>query len=539
MTITGTLVAEGIIPCLTAACQKDALARLVSGLARVRRLDVERVLKDVATRERLGPTMFPAGGYQIAVPHATSTGCSQLILGIGTSPEGLPWGPGERARVHVVFLIIGPPETHALYLRVLSRIARLCDTPGFVERVLAASTRQRLMEVFGEAESSLGPIVAPEGMPRFCVLGAGHGGMAMAGHLALIGCQVNLFNRSRERIDPVAARGGIDVTGQVEGFATLNRVTTDPAEALEDADVLMVVVPATGHAEITQLIAPYLKDGQIVVLNPGRTGGALEVAQILQRQNPRVRPYIAETQTLLYTARVTNPAQVHIHRIKNSVPLATLPAYQVADVLPVIRKALPQFVPGDNVLRTSLDNIAAVFHPAIMILNAGRIEDTHGNFEYYIEGVTPAIAAVLEAIDRERVNVAAALGIRVQTAREWLYLAYDAAGKTLLEAMRANTGYSGIMAPGTVQHRYISEDVPTSLIPIASLGDMFGVPTPTIDALIDLACVMHGVDYRAEGRTAERLGLAGMSLKDIRFLVIGAEPAASARSDPAPSETPQ
>jgi opine dehydrogenase len=37
---------------------------------------------------------------------------------------------------------------------------------------------------------------------------------------------------------------------------------------------------------------------------------------------------------------------VHIYGVKNSVPLATLPAYEIGDVLPLIRKVLPQFVPG-------------------------------------------------------------------------------------------------------------------------------------------------------------------------------------------------
>jgi opine dehydrogenase len=251
------------------------------------------------------------------------------------------------------------------------------------------------------------------------------------------------------------------------------------------------------------------------------------VAQVLRQRNPKAKPFLAEAQTLLYASRTTNPGQVHIFRIKNSVPLATLPAYLIADILPLIRKALPQFVPGDNVLKTSLDNIGAVFHPAITVLNAGRIEDTHGDFEYYVQGVTPAVATVLEGIDQERVAVAAALGIRANTAREWLYLAYDAAGKTLLDAMRANAGYSGIQAPGTIQHRYISEDVPCSLVPIASLGGMLSVPTPTIRAVIELASRMHGVDYWKEGRTVDRLGIKGKSVKDIRFLVVGAEPAAS------------
>jgi opine dehydrogenase len=270
------------------------------------------------------------------------------------------------------------------------------------------------------------------------------------------------------------------------------------------------------------MLAPHLRDGQILVLNPGRTGGSLEVSRIIRERNPSAHLYVGEAQTLLYASRVTNPAQVHIFSIKNSVPVATLPGYHVADVLPVLRKALPQFVPGDNVLKTGLDNIGAVFHPAITVLNAGRIEDTHGDFEYYVEGVTPAVASVLEAVDQERVNVAGALGIRANTAREWLYLAYSAAGKTLLDSMRANPGYRGIQAPGTIHHRYISEDVPASLVPIASIGEMLGVPTPAIRAIIHLASVMHGVDYWKEGRTVETLGIKGMSVKDIQFLVVGA-----------------
>ena len=486
----------------------------------------------------------------MAIPHASTPGCKQLLLAIGISREGVPWGDTER-KANLIVLFLAPPDMHSAYLRALSRIARLCQAEAFIRTVLQAATPEELLRAFRSAETPLGDIVAAEGMPAFCVLGAGNGGLAMAGHLALVGCTVNLFNRNPERLLPVKSREGIDVHGEVEGFAALNKVTSDPGEAVADADVLMVVTPATAHRIIAELIAPHVKDGQIIVLNPGRTGGALEVSRILRETNPTVRPFVAETQTLLYAARITNPAQVRIARIKNSVPLATLPSYQVADVLPVIRRALPQFVPGDSVLKTGLDNIGAVFHPAITILNAARIEDTHGDFDYYIEGVTPSVANVLEAIDTERVNVAAALGIRANTAREWLYLAYDATGKTLLSAMRSNSGYFGIKAPATLDHRYISEDVPMSLVPIASIGAMLGVPTPAINAIIQLAGVMHGVDYWAEGRNVERLGIAGMTVKDIRFLVVGAEQtprppvlAASAEPDdmtrlPAPPEFPQ
>lgn len=521
MKIRNILTPEAVVTDLAAATPDEAIRRLVEALAKARPVDAQAAIKDIAAREKIAPALMTAGAHVVAMPHARTGACKQLVIAIGVSREGISWDASSKARL--VIVILGPQETHALYLRLLGRLARLLESPGAIEAILGAASPSAVVDSIAAAEEPLGEMIAGEGLPTFCVLGAGHGGLAMAAHLALTGCKVNLYNRTESHIEAIRSRGGIDSDGEVSGFASLNVVSSDPAEAIDDCDVLMVVVPATAHRDVAQTIAPHVKDGQIVVLNPGRTGGALEVARIIHERNRGVHPYVAEAQTLLYASRATNPGQVHIFGIKNSVPLATLPAYHVTDVLPVIRKALPQFVPGDNVLKTSLDNIGAVFHPAITILNAGRIEDTHGDFEYYVEGVTPSVARVLEEIDRERVAVAAALGIRANTAREWLYLAYDAAGKTLHDAMKANNGYRGIMAPGTIDHRYISEDVPASLVPIASIGQMLGVPTPAIRAMVCMASAMHGVDYWAQGRTVERLGIAGLSVRDIRFMVVGAE----------------
>jgi opine dehydrogenase len=135
--------------------------------------------------------------------------------------------------------------------------------------------------------------------------------------------------------------------------------------------------------------------------------------------------------------------------------------------------------------------------------------------------VTQSVAHILEKLDAERVAVAAALGFQAMTAREWLYYAYDAVGKDLREAMRANQGYRGILAPHRTEMRYITEDIPCSLVPMSSLGKKFGVATPVMDSLITLASSMHGLDYHAEGRTVEKLGIADLDLKQIRMLAIG------------------
>ena len=119
--------------------------------------------------------------------------------------------------------------------------------------------------------------------PSFCVLGAGHGGMAMAGHLSMMGVAVNVYNRSEPRIAPIRLTGGIELSGAVEGFGPISIATTDIAEAINGIDVLMVVVPANGHRFMAEKVAPHLRDGQIIVLNPGRTGGALEFRHVLKQ----------------------------------------------------------------------------------------------------------------------------------------------------------------------------------------------------------------------------------------------------------------
>jgi opine dehydrogenase len=119
---------------------------------------------------------------------------------------------------------------------------------------------------------------------RYTVIGAGHGGRAMAAHLALMGRDVTLYNRTPEHIAGVRARRGIDLEsydGGPRGFARLNCVTSDMAEAVADAQVIMVVVPSSAHADVATAAAPHLKDGQIIVLHPGRTLGALEFHKAL------------------------------------------------------------------------------------------------------------------------------------------------------------------------------------------------------------------------------------------------------------------
>ncbi len=363
---------------------------------------------------------------------------------------------------------------------------------------------------------------------NYTVIGAGHGGKTMAAHLALMGFKVTLYNRTEERIAVLKNRGGIELDGGESGphgFGKINRATSDIKEAIENSQVIMVVTPSSAHAEIARNAAPHLRDGQIIILHPGRTCGAIEFKKTLHDQGCEANVVVAEAETFIYASRSDGPAQARIFRIKEAVPLAALPATRTDEALAAIRPAYPQYINGINVLHTSMNNMGAIFHPALTILNAGRIESTHGEFQFYIDGVTPATARVLEVLDRERVTVASALGIRARTALEWLQLAYDTTGEDLNEAIHNQPGYYGINAPSTINHRYIFEDVPMSLVPIASLGMRYGVSVRGMDSIIRLGNFVHRTDYWRRGRTVDSLGIQNWSVSELTaFVTDGAIP---------------
>jgi opine dehydrogenase len=301
-------------------------------------------------------------------------------------------------------------------------------------------------------------------------------------------------------------------------------ITANIEVAVKASKLIMIVVPAFAHADIARKISPYLSNGQIVVLNPGRTFGAIEFCNVLNRHGCTAHVIVAETQTFIYASRSDGPAQAYIYSIKEALPLAALPASKTEFVLEATRPYYPQFFDGETVLHTGMNNIGAVFHPAILLLNTGWIEATCGEFQFYVDGVTPKVARIMEAIDRERVQVAAALGIQAFTACEWLKMAYGVDSCDLYEAIHNQKGYRGIIAPATINHRYIDEDIPMSLVPMASLGKLLGVRVNGMESLIRLACIARNKNYWALGRTVEQLGLNHLSPKEMLAMAYGEKP---------------
>jgi len=365
---------------------------------------------------------------------------------------------------------------------------------------------------------------------KFAVLGAGNGGHAMAADLSARGFRVNLFElpQFKGAIEPIKKRGGIELISKHEkvghGKGTYlvkiqGSVTTDMKKAVDDVDVLMVVVPAFAHTTFAEICAPHLTDGQVVVLSPGSVGGALEFARVLENNGVTKKVTVAETTSLIYACRRTAAAQVRVHAIKDMLPIASLPGKDTMKTIKSLSEAYPQLVPATNALETGLNRMGMLFHPVHMLLNIPKVEQGlkyRGPYD-----VTPSLARVMEAVDKERLSVGKALGLKVNSAVKWLHSFYGAKGDTLYEALIDCYTYKfmvGGVLPPNLQFRYVTEDVPYLLVPTSSLGDLLGVETPTMKALVHIASVVNQTDYFGEGRTAKKLGLSGLSADEITKL---------------------
>ncbi|MCM1142139.1 MAG: NAD/NADP octopine/nopaline dehydrogenase family protein [Muribaculum sp.] len=346
------------------------------------------------------------------------------------------------------------------------------------------------------------------------VVGAGNGGQALAGHLASMGCRVRLYDRSVHKAEffnknkQIKLVGALDVEGEIE-FAS-----ADLQNVIEGAELIMVATTATAHRPIAAQMAPILSDGQVIVLHPGRTCGALELKNTLDEAGLNKRVYVAEAQTLIYACRIIEDGKVNIIGVKDRVFVSAYPASDTPHVLSILNRIFSCFYAAKNVLQTSFENVGAMFHPTVVLFNEAAIE--RGTSFYFYRDMTDGLAKIIEEADRERLAVAEAYGISPISAFDWVSYAYGGVdGKNLCERMHNNPAYYEILAPKSIDCRQITEDIPTGIIPLAELGKAAGVPTPLFDSLITMCSILHNVDYRENGRTLQRLGLEGLSVEEI------------------------
>jgi opine dehydrogenase len=357
---------------------------------------------------------------------------------------------------------------------------------------------------------------------RVAVLGAGNGGVASAFDFAQHGHEVSLYATPdfETNVDAVAKAGGIRASGELEGFAPIRYAGIDAGEAMAAAELIVLVGPAYSTEPHAVAAAPYLTEDMAVLVCPGSCAGAIAFKRAAGLALDDDRIIVGETSTLPYAVRVTAPGAVNVfHTLTTGVYLAGLPRAGTDRLYDLVHDVWPAVEKADSVFQTTLQNGNPVIHPSVTLLNAALLERTGGDFLFYEEGVTEGVGRLIEAVDRERLAIADALGVTV--------LSEPAIGTKQGYMLEENysTGYStapgflGVRAQSQLDHRYLTEDVGYSLVFLADLAARLGVPTPVIDAEIAITSVLLGRDLRSESvRTLRTLGLDALSPEELAAL---------------------
>ncbi len=361
---------------------------------------------------------------------------------------------------------------------------------------------------------------------KIAILGAGNGGCAAAADLSLRGFQVRLFSRSESTMVKLGKLGEIElVENGVSKKAAPYFMSPHLPPVVQGADLIVIATPSVGHEYLAKNLANHLADGQRILLNPGHTGGSLHFANLLRGLGCKADVKLCETVTLTYICRMPQFGRVEVYRRTTNLRCAAFPGKYTANLVSEIQQVFPNIVPAANVLDTGFSNINAIMHPAGMLGNAGWIEKSGGDFLWYRDGITPSIGAWIDAVDCERLEIVRLLGLKPLRFVD----IFHQAGLTTAAARDSGSAYEAIhnsepnftiKSPPTLDHRYIREDVGYGLVPMAEIGNLLGVKTPVMDALITLASTALGANFRQDGLTLSKMGLAGIAPQQLPSTVL-------------------
>lgn len=133
---------------LNAETKEEALRQIVSLLAQNRKLtDPEKFLAAILTREQANSTLADHG---VAFPHTRTSLAPELMLAIGRSQTGIPFGKAGEA-AHLIFVIGVPQQMIQDYLVCVGAIARLVKQEKMRESLMTATTPAEFTDLLREA----------------------------------------------------------------------------------------------------------------------------------------------------------------------------------------------------------------------------------------------------------------------------------------------------------------------------------------------------------------------------------------------------
>jgi opine dehydrogenase len=357
---------------------------------------------------------------------------------------------------------------------------------------------------------------------EIAVLGGGNGSFAAAGDLALGGHRVRMWRRDAAAVAAHRASGGTITVKDFRGShtATPALVTTDIAEAVRGAELIVCPTPAFAQADIARRLAPHLADGQVVFLPPG-TLGAFLFAQAAWQADNRARAAFAETGTLPWLARKHGPYEVQISARGKHLPTGVFPLSRADAALAALSCAFPGAIrPCGDALSGALMNAGPIIHPPLIIMNAAPLEHFE-KWDIHNERTQPAVRRVTDALDRERVAIREALGYAAPhfpladhyatSGPEWMY------GRGSHERLTKSGDWRERIV--LREHRYMIEDVRMGLALLASTARLAGVAAPLVEAFLSIGSAISGEDFSKSGRTLASLGLGDLDRPGLQKLL--------------------
>jgi len=349
----------------------------------------------------------------------------------------------------------------------------------------------------------------------------------MAVDLGSKGFKVNLFDfpEYSKNLKMVEEKGSIEAYGNLVGRVEPDVITTDMEEAVTDSDAIFATIRAYGAERFIQEAAKHMEPGQII-MNWSSYLAALRSYKIFKQTAPD-GTILGEGAILPYFVKPTAPAVLNVFGVKAHLWAAAMPGNQTKQLIKVVKEFFPNCEAAPNVLHTSLTNPNLQVHVPPALLNTGYWEKTNGDLEFYGTLMTPKVAHVMDLIDKERIKVGEKLGLKLLPKPEVLkmeYSQYGVKGETMYEVYSTFASHRswrpGLSLDDFAAKTAFGEDLLYGYVFISSLGDQFGIPTPAIDTMVNLAEIVLQRDFWNTGVTAMTLGLDHLTPEQINKYVM-------------------
>jgi opine dehydrogenase len=354
------------------------------------------------------------------------------------------------------------------------------------------------------------------------VLGGGNGSFAAAGDFALAGHEVSLWRRDAQAVTAHRAAGSRILVKDANGRhnVRLDHVTTDIAQAVRDAELILCPTPAFAQKTIAKLLAPHLRDGQVIFLPPGTFGSVIFAAAARDAGN-HARVSFAETGTLPWLTRKHGAFEVAITIRAKRLPVGVFPLHAADHAIEVIGRAFPGVIePCGDALSGALMNAGPIIHPPLIVMNTGPIEHFE-RWDIHKEGTQAAIRRVTDKLDAERIAIREALGYG--TPHFPLAHHYASEGEIWMYGRGSHDRLtdSGDWRERIVltEHRYMREDLQLGLSFLISVAELAGVSTPLANAFVAIGGAICGEDFMKNGRSLESLGLGNLLQTELQTLL--------------------